>query len=107
MSMFLGCVVMIEFCKFKRGDEMGYFSNGSEGSAYESKYCENCIHWIADGEGETKGCPVWDVHMLYNYSNMNPVKGFLESFIPQSKDGLSNDKCKMFIQIKSEGQGEF
>ena len=86
---------------------MGYFSNGSEGCAYESKYCENCIHWVAEVEGETKVCPVWDIHMLHNYNQGPIIKKILGMLIPQSKVGFRNEQCKMFIQVKSEGQTGF
>lgn len=86
---------------------MAYFSNGSEGSAYEAKYCENCIHWVAEIEGEHKSCPVWDIHALYNYGRSEGKDEVMDSLIPRSKDKLSNEQCTMFIQVKSEGQTGF
>ena len=83
---------------------MGYFSNGTEGSGYESKYCENCIHYNPHGF-----CPITDIHQLYNYNlkNGSPGRTILDMLIPRSKGKLWNEQCKMFIQIKSEGQEEF
>lgn len=86
---------------------MGYFSNGSEGSAYEEKYCENCIHWVAEIEGEHKSCPVWDSHMLFSYGQEGDSKEILSILIPRSKNQIYNEKCTMFIQVKSEGQTGF
>ena len=40
---------------------MGYFSNGSEGVDYESKYCEKCIHFENDN-GD--GCAVFKTKEL-------------------------------------------
>lgn len=71
---------------------MGYFSNGTEGNSYEDKWCIRCIH--------NKGCSVWAAHLLYNYDqcreNGKDLKEILNLFIPQSKDGLSNNICTMF-----------
>lgn len=86
---------------------MGYFSNGSEGSAYEAKYCENCIHWAAPEGEESKGCPVWDIHFLFSYSQTTEQKQIMDMLIPQNKKGTFNDQCTMFIQVKSEGQTVF
>ena len=86
---------------------MGYFSNGSEGSSYESKYCENCIHWVFDEKEETKGCPVWDIHFLFNHSSKEETKNILNELIPTNNKRPFNEQCAMFIQIKSEGQSNF
>jgi len=86
---------------------MGYFSNGTEGCSYESKYCENCIHWVFDEREETKGCPVWDLHMDYNYGQDAKTGEILDVLIPRNEVGVSNEQCTMFIQVKSEGQTNF
>jgi hypothetical protein len=71
---------------------MGYFPNGSSGCDYESKYCNRCIH--------EDGCAVWLAHMLHNYDECNNKDSILHILIPRSKDGLDNEKCEMFTEIK-------
>jgi hypothetical protein len=75
---------------------MGYFSNGTEGQIYEEHYCNKCVN-NADG-----ACPVWGIHLLYNYQQQDnkAIKGILDQFISRSKDGLGNDKCNMFVEVK-------
>lgn len=72
---------------------MGYFSNGTEGFEYESKYCANCVH-----ENEETGCPIMNAHFLYNYTDINDVQEILNIFIPR-KD-VWNEQCEMFIERK-------
>ena len=47
---------------------MAYFSNGTEGLMYQEKYCERCKYWVRDIDkiGSDLGCPVWQLHELYN-----------------------------------------
>lgn len=71
---------------------MGYFSNGTEGMCYQEKYCDKC-YW-----GD-KACAIWFAHMEYNYEECNNDKSILNMLIPRSKDGLSNEKCKGFVDI--------
>lgn len=74
---------------------MGYFSNGTEGDLYESRYCNRCVH-----EDDEKGCPVMLAHILYAYELCNeekhPGKVMLDLLIPRSKDGCGNEQCVMF-----------
>ncbi len=69
---------------------MGYFSNGTEGMAYEAEYCDKCIH-------QENGCAVWLAHMMHNYDECNNEKSILHILIPRNKDGW-NDQCKMFVK---------
>jgi hypothetical protein len=69
---------------------MGYFSNGTGGEIYEEEFCENCANWD-DG-----GCAVMLAHMLHNYDECNKPDSILHLLIPRSKDGLGNEKCRMF-----------
>ena len=85
---------------------MGYFSNGTEGLAYEDKYCRKCVNY---GPEEGPGCPVWGLHLGHNYDQNRPKSGaegvivsILESFIPMSEDGLTNLQCKMFLEPVKE-----
>lgn len=71
---------------------MGYFPNGTAGADYEAQFCDRCIHQDADGEG----CAVWLAHMLFNYRDCNDDGSILHILIPQTKDGLGNEQCRMF-----------
>lgn len=70
---------------------MGYFSNGLEGEYYQEKYCFKCKHWT-----DEKGCPVWNIHLLYNYDSHSVSSGILNTFI--SRSGINNKECEMFIK---------
>lgn len=81
---------------------MGYFANGIEGESYKSCYCYNCKNWTKrDGEG-VEGCPIWDLHLEYNYELCNDPDSFLDKLIPHTEDGLDNDKCVMFLPKDGE-----
>ena len=43
---------------------MAYFPNGTAGMEYESHYCFHCIHF---GPEEGPGCPIWGLHLDWNY----------------------------------------
>lgn len=68
---------------------MAYFPNGTEGMDYEAQYCDKCIH-------QDPCCPIWNAHMLYNYRDCDDDDSILHLLIPRSKDGLSNEQCRMF-----------
>ncbi len=83
---------------------MGYFSNGTEGVAYEEKYCSKCLHnyqgkvvGVVDGEEVHEACPVWILHMSHNYEECNKPDSFLHTLIPIEEDGIWNQQCSMFI----------
>lgn len=78
---------------------MAYFSNGTEGECYYAEYCAKCIHESPDDGG----CMVWLLHLTYNYAECNKKDSMLHVLIPRSKDGLSNERCKMFVQAPSMG----
>lgn len=73
---------------------MAYFSNGTEGDLYEGRYCDRCLH--QNGPDGNSGCAVWLAHMLFNYEHCNDENSILHILIPRSKDGLGNEKCRMF-----------
>lgn len=75
---------------------MGYFSNGSEGSEYEQRYCARCIH--VDGKDGKSGCPVWLAHLLKNYEECDDKDSVLHLLIPRTPDGLGNAECTMFVE---------
>lgn len=75
---------------------MGYFSNGSEGSAYESEYCSKCVHWHKE-----HGCPCYWAHSLWNYNECNNKDSILHKMIPRDASG-NNEKCFCFIDKNEE-----
>lgn len=70
---------------------MGYFSNGTEGMAYEAEHCDHCVHQKPDDGG----CAVWLAHMLYNYKDCNHKDSILHVLIPRDTQGR-NQRCTMF-----------
>lgn len=78
---------------------MAYFSNGCEGADYQEQYCVKCVHDV------DSNCPVWLLHYLHNYEECNKPDSMLHALIPRSKDGLSNEKCKMFYGIEQDTNG--
>lgn len=73
---------------------MGYFSNGTEGMAYQSRYCERCVHDVK------QDCPIWLAHLIHNYDECNNPDSILHLLIPKTPDGLSNEQCKLFHPIE-------
>lgn len=67
---------------------MAYFSNGTEGMSYEEEYCSRCVH--------CEGCPVWGLHFEHNYTKDGDIRSILDYLIPRRKDGLGNEKCRLF-----------
>lgn len=94
---------------------MGCFSSGTEGLDYQLNYCERCVHF--KGYQDADGCPVWQLHKLFNGVRSEDgdvlvplfaalpedgdrwhgptAKMFLDSLIPLSK-GIWNRECAMF-----------
>ena len=70
---------------------MGHFSNGTEGESYQEEYCQKCLN------DHNEDCPVWGVHLIYNYSG-EPYTTLLNRFIPRTPAG-GNGKCRMFIAM--------
>lgn len=66
---------------------MGYFSNGTEGEAYEARFCAHCVN--------QDGCWIWLQHLLHNYEEANKPDSFLHRLIPRTTDGW-NGQCVMF-----------
>jgi hypothetical protein len=72
---------------------MGYFSNGTQGEAYEAQWCDRCYHRY----DEDNPCVVWLAHLMKNYEESDKEDSILHMLIPRSEDGLGNEKCKMFV----------
>lgn len=86
---------------------MGYFSNGSDGDAYQAQWCWRCVHWKDAGDGRGEGCPVWDLHMLHNYAQCKKesTAHALGLLIPRDAAGW-NRQCAMFIERGKGGGGQ-
>lgn len=76
---------------------MGYFPNGCSGDDYQEQYCFKCINYRDLNDGRGHGCPIWDMHMLYNYDECNKPKSLLHFVIGRDKEGY-NEECKMFYE---------
>ena len=82
---------------------MGYFSNGTEGATYEADYCDHCVH--QNGPDGESGCAIWTAHMIANYDEANNPQSVLNILIPRSKDGLDNERCRLFFPIPGKKGG--
>lgn len=79
---------------------MGYFPNGTSNEFYTGHFCANCRNWRYDEETDTYGCPIMDLHLLWNYDAVGSdadltKKSALNMFIPIA--GIENQECKMFL----------
>ena len=88
---------------------MAYFSNGTEGMQWRGSNCDICYH---DHNGEAPGCPVEEIHLLYNYDqNRKSARGkaikiILETLIPTQDTayGPFAGKCKLLVHVDVAGQ---
>lgn len=80
---------------------MAYFPNGTSGMIFAEHFCDHCRNMIDRNDGRGPGCPIMDLHMLWNFDaigkDADKVKHkALEHFIPSGKDG-EFDECSMFL----------
>ena len=84
---------------------MGYFSNGTEAISFQEEWCRQCVHWGADDHSkatETKGCPVFDAHFLYQEGASEETQGVLDLLITRTTQetadgiGVPVNKCQMY-----------
>ncbi len=75
---------------------MGYFPNGTSADIFEEEYCSKCVH----NKNEHESCSVWVAHEIHNYDECNNKDSILHILIPRSEDGLGNEKCGMFWEVK-------
>lgn len=68
---------------------MGYFSNGTEGEEYRTKYCEDC-------KNNTEDCAIWAAHLMHNYAEGNNKGSILHLLIPMNDKG-ENLMCRMYM----------
>ena len=85
---------------------MGYFSNGSEADDYQEKYCMKCLNWKErNDEYNGDGCPIWDAHLMGNYTFCNHDDSPLDVLIPRQDAGW-NKECRMFEREKPSHESE-
>jgi hypothetical protein len=75
---------------------MAYFSNGTEGEVYQSRYCEHCQH------GQDDDCAVWLAHFVHQGSGASAADGVLNTLIP--REGIVNKQCRVFLPMLPESQ---
>lgn len=75
---------------------MAYFANGTEGMAYEARWCDKCAH-----NHPEHSCPCLGAHVLWNYDECNKPDSILHKMIPRDKDG-NNGKCIFFAQGETQ-----
>lgn len=68
---------------------MAYFSDATESDLYRIQYCDVCAH--------NNRCPIWKLHLLYNFEQMvnEHIQKILDTLIP--RDGAENRQCRMFF----------
>lgn len=98
---------------------MAYFANGSEGSCFQSEWCDRCIHerqYRSTGEGA--GCRVWLMHLSYCSPSCKPglvqipegemhgptLRLMLDSLIEEDANGRLT--CAMFQSESQEAELE-
>ena len=83
---------------------MGYFSNGTEGEIFQEQYGARCLH-NGDENGEGPLCPVWELHLLYDYDQLKnkDLAHCLGALIP--RQGGRNLACRLFVPAASVRQG--
>lgn len=80
---------------------MGYFPNGTSGMDYMERYCFRCSNWRDSGDGRGEGCPIMDLHLLWNYDAVGEDKDktkelALNMFIKRDDKNCCNHRCAMF-----------
>jgi hypothetical protein len=86
---------------------MGFFANGTEGQIFQELYCEKCINYRKREGESTEGCPIWDLHLLFNYKQFGSkeCKEMLEFLIKLEKvdtehGEIKTNSCTMFMENK-------
>ncbi len=75
---------------------MAYFPNGDACELFQAEHCHDCIHWPDD---PSKGCAVYDVHLLWNYDQIGneTVKNILSTLIDDEHKPLG-EMCSMRVR---------
>lgn len=84
---------------------MTYFPNGESGMMFMEHFCSRCKNMRDKNDGRGEGCPIIDLHILWNYDaigvDADKVKHeALEHFIPTAEEYGAYDECKMFLPIE-------
>jgi len=84
---------------------MGYFANSTESEMFKDDNCYQCLNWRDLEDGRGFGCPIIDLHQMYNYELCNSkskAKQMLDFFIPEFDYKRSiQPPCSMFLKDKS------
>lgn len=79
---------------------MAYFSNGTEGMVFEDVYCCRCVHYREPDDG---GCPVWILHLLWNYEQNKDEDKRLALDLLITGNGFTEPyQCEMFHKAPSK-----
>jgi len=84
---------------------MAYFPNGISHECYIESLCYRCVHWLDTDDGRGPGCPIMDLHFLWNYEALKkPAKlCVLELFIPMDPDDPTQPAdCHLFHPTQHE-----
>lgn len=78
---------------------MTYFPNGTSGMIFQEQHCYHCRNW-REREGYldgSEGCPVWDLHLIYNYDREPQAGAILDTLI--TEDDPTPSECRMFLPV--------
>ena len=73
---------------------MAYFPNGTAGECYCEEYCYKCRFY-----DDEEGCPIFNIHLAYNYEDDKRIKDILNTLIPMNNNGLYPAQCPFFIEV--------
>jgi len=82
---------------------MTYFPNGTAHACYVERYCDRCANFRDQGDGRGYGCPITDLHFLWNYEALRDTakREALDFFIPREDDEFGHKTldgpCAMFL----------
>ncbi len=76
-----------------------YFPNGTSGLMFQEENCFHCLNFRDLEDGRGAGCPIWDVHTLFNYDQIDNAKlrELLGVLIPE--EGAT---CTMLMDDKKD-----
>ena len=81
---------------------MAYFPNGTSGEIFMHDQCAKCVNWRDKEDGF--GCPIMDIHMVYNYGQKGETKEIMTALIPDDKERLCAGECSMFLANADKAQ---
>lgn len=88
---------------------MTYFPNGISVEVYIESLCYRCVHWLDNDDNRGPGCPVIDLHFMWNHEALKEPhkKWALGLFIPDDPDDPTQPAdCLMFHPADREEEQE-